>query len=70
MIEWFSASAIYLVLSMLFWNLILRAWNGGNHIALVAFGLLGLMLGLCVSLYNTLQVLRGGAKSADVSATH
>jgi hypothetical protein len=71
-IEWVSASAMYLALSMLFWNLILRAWNGGNHFALAAFGFLALMFGagLCVSLYNTLRVLRGGGASADVSATH
>jgi hypothetical protein len=71
-IEWFSASAMYVALSMLFWNLILRAWSSGNHFALVAFGLLGVMFGagFCVSLYNTLRVLRGNAASADVSATH
>ena len=71
-IEWLSASAMYLALSMLFWNLILRSWQSGNHFALVAFGFLGLMFGagLCVALFNTLQVLRGGAKSADASATH
>jgi len=72
MIEWISASAMYLALSMLFWNLIQRAWENGNHFALVAFGFLGLMfgMGLCVALYNTLQVLRGNAESADASATH
>jgi hypothetical protein len=71
-IEWVSATAMYLALCMLFSNLILRAWNGGNHFALVAFGFLGLMfgMGLCVSLYNTLRVLRGGGQSADASATH
>jgi hypothetical protein len=71
-IEWVSASAMYVALSMLFWNLILRAWNSGNHFALVAFVFLGLMfgVGLCVSLYNTARVLRGGGQSADASATH
>ena len=71
-IEWLSASAMYLALSMLLWNLILRAWESGNHFALVAFGFLGLMfgMGLCVALFNTLKVLRGGGGSADVSATH
>ena len=71
-IEWVSASAMYLALSMLFWNLIMKAWSSGNHFALVAFGFLGLMFGagLCVSLFNTLRVMRGGAQSADVSATH
>ena len=71
-IEWLSASAMYLALSMLFWNLILRAWESGNHFALVAFGFLGLMfgMGLCVALFNTLRALRGGAGSAEASATH
>lgn len=71
-IEWLSASAMYLALSMLFWNLILRAWQSGNHFALVAFGFLGLMfgMGLCVALYNTLQVLRGSGGSSEASATH
>ena len=71
-IEWVSATAMYLALSMLFWNLIMKAWASGNHFALVAFGFLALMFGagLCVSLFNTLRVVRGGAQSADVSATH
>jgi hypothetical protein len=71
-IEWVSATAMYLALCMLFSNLILRAWNGGNHFALVAFGFLGLMfgMGLCVSLYNTLRVVRGGGPSGEASATH
>jgi uncharacterized membrane protein len=71
-IEWLSASAMYLALSMLFWNLILRALESGNHFALVAFGFLGLMfgMGLCVALFNTLRALRGGAQSAEASATH
>jgi uncharacterized membrane protein len=71
-IEWLSASAMYLALSMLFWNLILRSWQSGNHFALIAFGFLGLMfgMGLCVALYNTLRVLRGGAEGGEASATH
>ena len=71
-IEWLSASAMYLALSMLFWNLILRAWESGNHFALVAFGFLGLMfgVGLCVSLYHTLRALRGGPEGSEASATH
>jgi uncharacterized membrane protein len=71
-IEWLSASAMYVALSMLFWNLILRAWENGNHFALAAFGFLGLMfgMGLCVALYNTFQVLRGSGGSSEASATH
>jgi hypothetical protein len=71
-IEWLSACAMYLALSMLFWNLILRAWEGSNHFALVAFGFLGLMFGagLVVALFNMLRALRGGGAGSDVSATH
>jgi hypothetical protein len=63
---------MYLALSMLFTSLILRARESGNHFALVAFGLLGLMFGagLCVALFNMLRALRPGARSADASATH
>jgi len=71
-IEWLSPAATYVTLSMLFRNLILRAWESGNHFALVAFGFLGLMFGagLCVALYKLLRVMRGGSESADASATH
>ena len=71
-VEWLSACAMYLALSMLFWSLILRSWESGSHFALVAFGFLGLMFGtgLCVSLYHTLRVLRGGAGGAEANATH
>lgn len=71
-IEWLSASALYLALTMLFYSLVSRAWASGNHFALVAFGFLALMFtsGLCVSLYNTLRVARGGPRGEDVGATH
>jgi hypothetical protein len=71
-VEWISASALYLALTMLFGSLISRAWASGNHFALVAFGFLGVMFtaGLCVSLYNTLRAARGSAGSEDVGATH
>jgi hypothetical protein len=71
-IEWLSASAMYLALTMLFTNLILRAWESGNRFALVAFGFLALIfvMGLCVALFNTLRTARGAAGGADVSATH
>ena len=29
-VEWLSASAMYLALSMLFWNLILRSWRAAT----------------------------------------
>ncbi len=71
-IEWLSASAIYLALTTLFGSLIARAWASGNHFALVAFGFLGVMFvaGLCVSLFNTLKAARGDTESGDASATH
>jgi hypothetical protein len=71
-VEWLSASAMYLALCMLFWSLILRAWEGNNHFALAAFGLLGLMFGagLLVALFNTVRAVRGLGASSDVSATH
>lgn len=71
-VEWVSADAMYLALMMLFGNLIARAWQSGNHFALVAFGFLGVMFtaGLCVSLYRTLMAARGQAESSDLGATH
>jgi len=71
-IEWVSASAMYLALTMLFSSLIVKAWNSGNHFALVAFGFLGVMFvsGLCVSLFNTLRAARGHTESKDLGATH
>jgi ABC-type transport system involved in multi-copper enzyme maturation permease subunit len=71
-VEWLSASALYVALTMLFYSLVSRAWASGNHFALVAFGFLALMFtsGLCVSLYNTLRVVRGDAQSEDAGATH
>lgn len=71
-VEWLSASAMYLALVMLFGSLISRAWQSGNHFALVAFGFLGVMFasGLCVSLFNTLRAARGHSESGDLGATH
>ena len=71
-VEWFSASAMYLALTALFSNLISRAWESGNHFALVAFGFLGVIFvaGLCVSLFNTLRTARGHTDDGDMGATH
>jgi hypothetical protein len=71
-IEWLSASALYVALCTLFTNLILRAWASGNHFALVAFSFLALMfgMGLLVALYNTVRTARGHADSGEASATH
>jgi hypothetical protein len=71
-IEWLSACGLYVALCALFWSLILRAWEGDNHFALVAFGFLGLMfaVGLGVALFNTVRALRGGGEKGEASATH
>jgi hypothetical protein len=71
-IEWLSASALYLALIMLFSNLIRRSWESGNHFALVAFGFLALMftMGLCVALFNTVRTARGQVGSGEAGATH
>ena len=71
-IEWLSASAMYLALTMLFTSLISRAWESGNRFALVAFGFLGVIFvaGLCVSLVNTLLAARGHSEGTDLGATH
>ncbi len=71
-IEWLSASAMYLALTMLFTNLIMRSWTSGNRLGLVAFGFLGVMFvsGLGVSLYHALRAARGDRDSVDLGATH
>ena len=72
LVEWLSASAMYLALTMLFGNLVSRSWASGNHFALVAFGVLCAMFvsGLCVSLFKTLRAARGDSESSDAGATH
>lgn len=71
-VEWGSASALYVALSMLFANLLSRAWESGSNLGIIAFGFLVLMFatGLCVSLYKTLGAARGAGESSDAGATH
>ena len=42
-LEWLSATAMYVVLLMLFLRLSQRAWEGGSYLALAAFGFLFLV---------------------------
>jgi hypothetical protein len=71
LLEWLSASALYLALLMLFTNLSLRAREDGSTFVLVAFLFLCALFGggLLVSLYNALTSLRAPGK-AESSATN
>ena len=61
-IEWLSATALYVALVSLFSSLAHDAWTQGGTVALVAFGFLTLLFGAgaAVCLVNTLLSLRGG----------
>jgi hypothetical protein len=72
-LEWSGALCMYVALCMLFLNLVLRALESGNKIALVAFGFLGVIfvLGGCISLVNLLRSLTGsGDGKAQTTATN
>lgn len=72
-LEWSGALCLYVALCMLFLNLVLRALDSGNSIALVAFGFLGVIfvLGGCVALVNLWRSLSGsGDGKAQSSATN
>jgi hypothetical protein len=71
-LEWVSASALYVALAMLFSNLLSKAWESGSNLGIIAFGFLLLMFtsGLCVSLFKTLRAARGEGESGDAGATH
>ena len=60
-LEWLSATALYVALSALFANLCRRSWESDNTFALVAFGLLLVIFaaGGVVSLANALLSTRG-----------
>ncbi len=69
LLEWLSASAIYLALAALFFQLIQRSWASDSTAGLIGFGLLLLVFsgGLLVSLVQALLGLRRrGAKGPDV----
>ena len=70
-IEWLSATMMYVALLALFVNLVLRALAADNTFALVAFGFLCAFFsaGLVVSVFNTGLSLRGGRKQ-QASATN
>lgn len=70
-LEWVAATSLYVALSMLFLNLVMRARESDNNFALVAFGLLLLLFGcgFLVSLANTLRSL-GPERKAGISATN
>lgn len=71
LLEWLSASAMYLALVSLFTHLALRAHAEGSTFALYAFGFLCALFGggLLVSLYHGATALRTPAKTS-VSATN
>jgi hypothetical protein len=70
-IEWLSATALYLALCALFAHLCHRAWTQDSTFALVAFGFLLVVFvsGGIVSLTNALLSLRGSAREQQ-SATN
>ena len=71
MVEWFSATALFVTLFSYFLKLSRSQWEAGNTVLLVPFGFLtGIFgLGLMVSLGKSVGVLRGGS-SRESSATH
>jgi hypothetical protein len=70
-IEWVSATAMYMGLLTFFISIGLKAQDSGNTILLIAMGLLCLMFGggLVVSLAKVVAAVSGDKKS-DSSATH
>jgi hypothetical protein len=71
-LEWLGALCLYVSLCMLFLNLVLRALESGNTIALIAFGFLGVVfvLGGCVSLFNLGRSLGSESSKSSASATN
>ena len=71
LLEWSAATALYVALSMLFLNLVLRAHAEDSILRLVAFGFLLVIfaLGFAVSLVSAFRAVRGAPRS-DSSATN
>jgi len=71
-LEWLGALCLYVSLCMLFLNLVLRALESGNTIALIAFGFLGVVfvLGSCVTLFNLGRSLGSGSSKSQASTTN
>jgi len=66
-IEWISATVMYIALLALFINLVKNALEADNTVALVAFGFLCFLFGggLLVSIYRTIAAARGAEDSAQ-----
>ena len=70
-IEWLSATSMYVGLLTFFVFLSLKAYAAGNTFALVAFGFLCALFfgGLSLSAWHTASVI-GGGKKVESSATN
>jgi len=70
-IEWLSATAMYVALLTLFVHLVRNAIEDDSTLRLVAFGFLCVMFGggLLISVYRTTAAIRG-AEDAGPSATN
>ena len=70
-LEWLAATFLYVALSMVFLNLVLRMRAAESTLGQVAFGFLLLLFacGIVVSLVQALRSLRGSG-SGPASATH
>jgi hypothetical protein len=70
-VEWLSATFLYIALVSLFSNLVHRAWEQGSTVALIAFGFLLALFsaGFLVCLVNAVLSL-GGPRETQQSATH
>ncbi len=71
LVEWISATTMYLGLLTFFISIALKAQASGNLFLLIAIGLLCVLFGggLVVSLWHTLTAL-GSAKRSEGSATN
>lgn len=72
LLEWLSATAMYVALLTLFVHLARRAAAGDNTVAFAALGFLCVFFGggLLVTVYHTVVAFRGGEGTTSTSATH
>jgi heme/copper-type cytochrome/quinol oxidase subunit 3 len=70
-VEWFSATSMYLLLVSLFVHMAGRALESGNNVALIGFGFLCVLFGagLVVSTFHAFTEM-GGKTEARQSATN
>ena len=70
-LEWLGATHLYVALGALFLSLVLQARESGSLVGQIAFGFLLLLfvLGLGVSLVNTVRAMSGSARGGSESAT-